>query len=104
LKGKKVVVFCGIGNPAAFDQQIESIGAIRAGSYWFGDHHHYTQNDLTMLRDRAKSVDAELLVTTQKDWVKLPENDLPIFVTELAIAFEEDDESRLFELISQSIK
>jgi tetraacyldisaccharide-1-P 4'-kinase len=47
---------------------------------------------------------AELLVTTQKDAVKLPKNDLPIFVTELAIQFEEDDESKLLDQITRSIR
>jgi tetraacyldisaccharide 4'-kinase len=102
LNGKKFFVFCGIGNPAAFDRQIESAGAIRVGSHWFADHHHYTQDDLRTLREMAAG--AELLVTTQKDAVKLPKNDLPIFVTELAIQFDEDDESKLLDQITRSIR
>jgi tetraacyldisaccharide 4'-kinase len=102
LNGKKVFVFCGIGNPVAFDRQVEAAGAIRIGSHWFADHHHYTQDDLRMLREISGG--AEMLVTTQKDAVKLPKNDLPIFVTELAIQFEEDDESKLLDQITRSIR
>jgi tetraacyldisaccharide 4'-kinase len=104
LKDKKVFAFSGIGNPAAFDQQIKSAGAMLVGSHWFADHHHHTQADLTMLRDRAKSLGAEMLITTQKDQVKLPVNDLPIFFTELAIEFDAQDESELLELIKSAIK
>ena len=98
---KKVFAFCGIGNPDAFDRQIESAGAIRVGSHHFGDHHHYTQADMKMLCDVAG--DAEIFVTTQKDWVKLPANDLKIVRTELAIQFEGDDESTLLEMITRKI-
>jgi tetraacyldisaccharide 4'-kinase len=104
LSGKKVFIFCGIGNPAAFDRLIESAGAIRAGSHWFDDHHQYTNADLAMIRDRAKSLDAKMLVTTQKDAVKLPKNDLPIFVVDLAIQFEGDDEQRLLAEIFAAVK
>jgi tetraacyldisaccharide 4'-kinase len=102
LNGKKVFAFCGIGNPAAFDRQIESAGMIRIGSHWFGDHHHYSAGDLRMLREI--STGAEMLVTTQKDAVKLPKNDLPIFIAELAIQFEADDESGLLDQIARSIR
>ena len=104
LNGKKILAFCGIGNPAAFDRQIESVGAIRAGSQWFADHHHYTQADVAMLGDLAKSLGAEMLVTTQKDAVKLPKNNLPIFVAEMAIEFEGDDEAKLLDQITRSIR
>jgi tetraacyldisaccharide 4'-kinase len=104
LNGKKVLTFCGIGNPAAFDRQIEFAGAIRIGSHWFADHHHYTQADISMLSGLAKSLGAEMLVTTQKDAVKLPKNDLPIFIAELAIQFEGDDESRLLGEIMAVLK
>jgi tetraacyldisaccharide-1-P 4'-kinase len=57
-----------------------------------------------MIRDRAKSLDAKMLVTTQKDAVKLPKNDLPIFVVDLAIQFEGDDEQRLLAEIFAAVK
>ncbi|HEY7088940.1 MAG TPA: tetraacyldisaccharide 4'-kinase [Tepidisphaeraceae bacterium] len=109
VNGRKVLSFCGIGNPAAFERAVESAGAQRVGSQRFPDHHHYTIQDLTMLRDRWRHAGADALVTTEKDWVKVAPivahvPDLPpILRAELTIRFAADDEARLLELITRTI-
>jgi tetraacyldisaccharide 4'-kinase len=109
VTNRKVFAFCGIGNPAAFDRQLDASGFTRVGSHWFGDHHAYTVGDLTMLRDKARQSGAGLLVTTEKDWVKLSGlvatlPDLPpIARAKLAIKFLGDDETGLYDRIIQTI-
>jgi tetraacyldisaccharide 4'-kinase len=71
LKGKKVVAFCGIGNPDAFLKTVKNIGAELAGSAVFDDHHHYTNACLTEITERAKKLGVDLILTTQKDWTKI---------------------------------
>ena len=70
LKGKKVFVFCGIGNPGAFVQGVESLGCTIVGKHIFDDHHPYTPQDLEGLASQAQKLSAELMLTTEKDWVK----------------------------------
>lgn len=70
LKGRKVFVFCGIGNPHAFVNTLTNLGAKVAGMRSFGDHHAYTDEDVAAIMGDASSHGAELVVTTQKDRVK----------------------------------
>jgi len=74
LKGKKVFAFCGIGNPDAFLNTIKNLGAELAGSKIYDDHYHYTNACLTEISEQAKGVDANLILTTQKDWTKVIPN------------------------------
>lgn len=74
LKGKKVFAFCGIGNPDAFLNTLKGLGAEVAGSKIFDDHHHYTKACLQEIRDQAGTCEADLILTTQKDWTKLTSN------------------------------
>jgi len=71
-KGRPVYGFCGIGNPAAFRRTLEDLGACVAGFRTFPDHHPYSRDDVTDLARWAATSPADaLLLTTQKDWVKL---------------------------------
>jgi len=70
LGGKKVFVFCGIGNPSAFVSSVESLGCRVAGKQIFDDHHAYTPQELKTILGRAGKLGAEVILTTEKDWVK----------------------------------
>jgi tetraacyldisaccharide 4'-kinase len=110
LRGRAVMTFSGIGNPGLFDQQIRSTGARHVATRWFDDHHSYTPADLSMLKDRLRQTSGEMLITTEKDWVKLAllvamDNDAPtIYRAVLEIQFAEGDEERLFGQIAASVK
>jgi tetraacyldisaccharide 4'-kinase len=71
IKGKKVLTFCGIGNPDAFRKTVESLGAEIIDSLVFDDHYHYTQDDIARISDEAKALNAELVLTTEKDFSKI---------------------------------
>jgi len=71
LKGKKVFAFCGIGNPDAFLNTIKDFGTELVGSKIYDDHYHYTDTCLTEISEHAKSLGADLILTTQKDWTKV---------------------------------
>jgi len=69
--GRSVIAFCGIGNPEAFHQTLQQIEFDVREFIAFSDHHKYSDQDLKLLDDHATQVDAEALITTQKDLVKL---------------------------------
>jgi tetraacyldisaccharide 4'-kinase len=70
LKGKPVYAFCGIGNPEAFFSSIEQSGLKLAGTEVFDDHYAYTQEDMKHIYKKARKCGADVLLCTQKDWVK----------------------------------
>jgi tetraacyldisaccharide 4'-kinase len=69
LRGREVYAFCGIGNPASFFRLLEDIGARLTDRRIFDDHVAYTPQRVERLRSEARECD--VLVTTQKDFVKL---------------------------------
>jgi tetraacyldisaccharide 4'-kinase len=71
LKGKKVFAFCGIGNPDAFLNTVKNLGAKVVSSKIYDDHYHYTDACLGEISEQAKELEADLILTTQKDWTKL---------------------------------
>ncbi len=70
LRAKKVFAFCGIGNPKAFYDCLRQHGMTLTGTRTFDDHHPYTDGDMKSLYNEASADGAEVLLCTQKDWVK----------------------------------
>jgi tetraacyldisaccharide 4'-kinase len=72
-----VAAFCGIGNPEGFRRTlVDGAGRKVVGFRSFPDHHHYTDRDLSDLARWSRELRADALVTTQKDIVKIPRDDL----------------------------
>ncbi len=86
--GRKVFAFCGIGNPEAFMATLASLGAKIVGRCILEDHCPYTPDLLAELCQLAKKSDAGLMVTTQKDLVKIDADDLPLPLSALAVDME----------------
>jgi len=70
LRRRKVFAFCGIGNPEAFVGQLGRCGMTLVGSKSYNDHHDYTVRDIADIYEEAKYLGANIILTTQKDWVK----------------------------------
>jgi tetraacyldisaccharide 4'-kinase len=66
-----VLGFCGIGRPEKFDATLQGLGLDVVDMFPFPDHHFYTTHDMDRLKEMAHAARATL-VTTQKDWVRLP--------------------------------
>ena len=71
LDGRRIAAFCGIGNPEGFRRTLESLGAALASFRAFPDHHSYTAADVAELTSWSAAAGADLVLTTQKDSVKL---------------------------------
>jgi tetraacyldisaccharide 4'-kinase len=70
LRSKKIFAFCGIGNPDAFFRCLEQNGLSLEDTQIFDDHHAYTREEMKQIFERAVSCGAEMILCTQKDWVK----------------------------------
>ena len=107
LKGRKVFAFCGIGNPDAFLSSIGNLGAELAGSKVYDDHYHYTQQSLADIRAQAEASEADIILTTQKDWTKVSgwarsDDGLPLAYLAIEIKFLAGQD-RLTSLIEKTL-
>jgi len=73
FKNKVAVVFSGIGNPAGFEKNICDLGIHIAKSLKFPDHYGYVQADMDEIIKIARQMNADTIITTQKDAVKIRE-------------------------------
>jgi tetraacyldisaccharide 4'-kinase len=69
--GARVAAFAGIGRPAKFFASLVRVGAEIVMARPFPDHHRFSSAELMRLRRDAERAGA-LLVTTAKDWARLP--------------------------------
>lgn len=70
LKEHDIYAFCGIGNPDAFLGNLKDYGFKVKGSKVFNDHHDFTEDDMSVIFEDAKKAEANLILSTEKDWVK----------------------------------
>jgi tetraacyldisaccharide 4'-kinase len=71
LKGQRIVAFCGIGTPDHFRQTLQRLEAEIVTFATFPDHHPYTRTEIEQLLLIARRRGAEILVTTEKDGIRL---------------------------------
>lgn len=71
LQHKKVHAFCGIANPRSFEKALQASGAQSVACDIFPDHHRYTAGEMEKIISRFRRSGADLLITTEKDGVRL---------------------------------
>ncbi len=74
---ERAFLFGGIGNPEAFVRTVKGMGIDPVGWRWWPDHHRYTHRDLLKLAESALAVEHDVVLTTEKDAVKLRGVDVP---------------------------
>lgn len=72
LRGKRVGVFSGIAVPESFERFFTNLGIELVYTKRFIDHHRFTYDELVAIFVEAKEAGIEVLVTTEKDAVRVP--------------------------------
>ncbi len=72
LNGKKVISVCGIGNPEEFETMIRNY-AKSIYSFRYTDHYRFTTADIENIENFAKAEKINYIITTYKDFLRLPE-------------------------------
>ncbi len=72
FRGKPVFAFAGIGRPEKFLASLKAAGALVTGGHFFADHHPFREGEIDALRREAGGAQ---LVTTEKDFARLPAKD-----------------------------
>lgn len=71
LSGAKVLAFSGIARPESFLALLRELGAVITTAASYPDHHDYSQAEITGMVNAAREGGAAMVVTTDKDGVKL---------------------------------
>lgn len=82
--------FCGIANPARFEDSLKTLGIQMAGFIALPDHAKYSQEILDNICEKARHLGAKHLVTTEKDYVKLQTFDISLPLHLLEIRAQEE--------------
>ncbi len=96
LQGRNGFVFSGIAGNRDFRSTVETLGCRIAGFSEFADHHRYSAADIEAISDSAYKAKADILVTTEKDYVRIsPETrwTLDLAVVGAEISFGADNHS-----------
>ncbi len=75
-QNKAVIAFAAIATPQKFFDGLKDAGMELIENIAYADHHPYSTNDVALLLDKAEEAQA-VLMTTAKDYVKLPETFRP---------------------------
>ena len=92
LKSGQVALVTGIASPAPLVSYLDGAG-VDCKHFEFGDHHHFSESDIAQFKDY------ELILTTEKDFVRLKGRLDRLYFLEIAHSFSEKDESVLINAI-----
>ncbi len=70
-KGKRVMLISSIGDPLYFEETLKEMGSNIVEHIIFGDHHNYREADQVRIMKRCSERSFDLMITTEKDAVKL---------------------------------
>lgn len=83
LKDRPGLLFSGIANNDSFRKAAQELGVNIRDHLEFKDHYRYKRADIFGIQERARELGIDLILTTEKDWVKLDRNIL--WETDLAV-------------------
>ena len=75
LKGRRVAALSAIACPDSFEKFIEELGGEIVCRKSFADHHRFRQQEVIDFINLSKDCNAELILTTEKDAVRIPRLD-----------------------------
>lgn len=88
LKNKQVALVTGIASPGPLVEYLKSVG-LEFEHFEFGDHHHFTDKEIEQFKGY------EMVLTTEKDFVRLKGRVGNLHFLEIAHSFSRKDETVL---------
>ena len=97
LKGKDIGTVSGIAVPESFEDGLKNLGANVELTRRYTDHHRYRKREIQKFIDQCLNRDLDMIVTTEKDYVRFPDVDLnenmPIFFLRVEIGILSNEEN-----------
>ncbi|MBC8199083.1 MAG: tetraacyldisaccharide 4'-kinase [Desulfobacterales bacterium] len=106
LHGRRVVAFSGLAGNNDFRRTVESLKCDLIDFFEFPDHHKYTKMDLQAIIQSSINAQAEFILTTEKDYVRIPGKtswpvELVVVGIELSLG---DDENAFIDFIKNRLE
>ena len=94
IKGKKVAIFSGIAYPESFEGTIKEQNADIIYTKRFLDHHRFSKGEIKTVFMESFASGAEMILTTEKDAVRLPKifPKIPLYYLRLEIDLLSNEE------------
>lgn len=80
--------FAGIARPERFFTDLENAGWTLTGRRAFPDHHHYSVPEIEELLQAARASSADVILTTEKDFVRLGSAESRVVAVPLEVTIE----------------
>lgn len=97
LKGKDIGTISGIAVPESFENGIKKLGAKIELTRRYTDHHRYRRREVQKFIDECLNRDLDMIVTTEKDYVRFPEieakEDMPVYFLRVEIGILSNEET-----------
>ena len=97
LKNKDIGTISGIAVPESFEDGIKNLGAKIELTRRYTDHHRYRKREVQKFIDQCLNRDLDMIVTTEKDYVRLPEiqakEDMPVYFLRVEIGILNNEET-----------
>jgi tetraacyldisaccharide 4'-kinase len=93
LNNRQALIFSGLANNSGFAKTITQTGVTVVGALGYGDHYAYTDADLNRICAAAAAREADLIITTAKDHVRIDPHfawPLDLVVMDVDLAFYHD--------------
>ncbi|HUV50298.1 MAG TPA: tetraacyldisaccharide 4'-kinase [Anaerolineae bacterium] len=106
LHGRRVVAFSGLAGNDDFRRTVESLKCDLIDFFEFPDHHKYTETDLQRIIQSSINAQAEFILTTEKDYVRISgKTSWPIEIVVVGIELSlGDDESPFVDFIKTRLE
>ena len=103
LKGRKAFIFSGLADNDDFHRTVQGLDCFVSGCMEFPDHHSYSGVDIENIFQSAGQTNADCLVTTEKDFVRISyRNTYPVDLVVLGIEITFGDKADAFYTFIQS--
>jgi tetraacyldisaccharide 4'-kinase len=88
LIGKTVLALSSIANPGDFERTLANLGIRPAAHVALPDHHRYRRRDFAAIEKLIDGMRADVILTTEKDAVRLADWNSPVPIVALGIEIE----------------
>ncbi|HXZ88365.1 MAG TPA: tetraacyldisaccharide 4'-kinase [Candidatus Binataceae bacterium] len=102
ITGRRVAIVSGLGSPEGFHATVRALGAQISNTLDYPDHHDYSARDWKHIQDAAGG--AQLLLTTEKDLVKLEKfcaGAVPMYALRVEAVMDESNEALLLSMVAE---
>lgn len=100
FSGKIALLFSGIGDPESFTKTVQNLNVRILDSINFRDHKNYSKSDIERIRNKYIKTGADVILTTEKDILKIGKTDLPIYSIPITMEIDEKGYLQIMKLLN----